>query len=334
MPSDAPRIGVPTVQISVDDDATDVPSLATLVFQACAISYTDILPNDPNPRLSTSDTYQIMLGLVGRDIENGGYTVGRCSPSSGDLVLSSASQVIQISVNNEDWPADYDAAICAAIFLKINSAKFQLAGFAYIDPAADFSKCIIRKPLSVAPRFDTSILQSTTEDDILGSRDPKGITWGTAFPTSGPVTVRRAVSNVTVSPNTSSDYNIATTRTSSVSFQSLNNDMKAWVEASSGLYVKYADGADTIYEASMSLNTTQALVTGNKPILLTMPTDPKTGVAEVRLMIGNLTSNQTEVTESWSKTDTTLVNFQFDPAALDTLITNQHTEIVYARRTG
>lgn len=65
MPTQDVRIGVPQIFLSVDS-TTAVPSLATLSFTACDITPTDYLINDGNQPLKSSDTYQVMLGLVGR----------------------------------------------------------------------------------------------------------------------------------------------------------------------------------------------------------------------------------------------------------------------------
>ena len=329
MPLNSVRIGPPTIQLPVDS-STAVPACTTLTFTACAVTPTELLLNDVNAPLSASDTYQVIVGLVGRDTTNGGYTVGRCSPSSGDLSVT-AGQIIEVNVSNSDWPANFQYAGFAAIFLKINSADFQLAGFAYIDDAADFSYSISAKPLRVSPKFTSALLQSTTADSILGDRTPYGYTYETIEPLTGTINIRRATTTVNVSPANAPDYTIATSRAPFVSFQSLINDVKAWVQAAAGNYAKYDSSGDTIQIANMSLNTAQALLKGNRPLKLTMPIDPVTQSQEIRMYIGNLLVNQTELTEAWDKAATTPVSFQFDAASLDKLINNQHTELVYQR---
>lgn len=265
------------------------------------------------------------------DASNGGYTVGYCSPSSGNLTLTSSSHGIRVKVLNASWPSNFDLAICAAIFLKINAANFQLAGFAYVDPSADFVHMIVAKPLRVAPKFAAATLQSTTTDSILGDRAPLGVTYEEITPTTGEFNFRRPLSQVTVSPNNAPDFQVATGRGVGISFQSLANDIKTFVKAAAGNYVKYTDGSDVIEESQMSLNTAQAILKGNRSLQVFMPAD-STGNQEVRLLIGNLTVNQVELNEAWSKSATTPVTFTFDPASLDKLITNQHTEISFVRK--
>lgn len=257
--------------------------------------------------------------------------MGYCSPSSGNLAITGNTHGIKVKVLNASWPANFDLAICAAIFLKINAANFQLAGFAYIDPTTDFTHMIAAKPLRVAPRFSNATLQSSTADSILGDRTPLGVTYEEITPTTGEFNFRRPLNQVSVSPNNAPDFQVATGRGVGITFQSLANDIKTFVRAAAGIYVKYSDGTDVVEESQMSLNTAQAILKGNRSVQVFLPAD-STGNQEVRLLIGMLTVNQTELTEAWSKSATTPVTFQFDPAALDKLISNQHTEISYLRR--
>lgn len=328
MPNITTRIGVPQIFLSVDSAVT-VPSLSSLTFTASAVTPDEgLLLNDLNQPLLATDTYQVVLGLVGRD-SSGGYTVGQCSANSGTLTVASG-QAIQVSVSNANWPANFNYATAAVVFLKTNSGNFQLAQFAYVDPSDNFVTFIKAKPLRVSATFTQALLQSTTTDPILGSRVPLGVTYAEITPTTGTFNFRRPVSNVTVSPNTSADFQIATTRSVGVEFQSLVNDVKAFVQAAAGNYIKYTSGGSTYQEAHQALNTASAILKGNKPIQIFMPAD-STGAQEVRLLIGTLTVNQIELTEAWSKTATTPVSFRFDPAALDKLIINVHTEINYLK---
>ena len=328
MPGQGQKIGVPNIFLSVDDD-TATPSLATTVFSACAMTPDDELLNDVNNPLLSTDTYEVIVGLVGRETVGTGYTVGRCSLSSGSLTLTSG-QMIKVTVENAAWPAGFDTAICAVVFLKTNASNYQLCQFAYIDPSSDFTTVIKAKPLRVAPSFTYALLTSTTSDTILGSRSGLGVTYEEITPTTGTFNFRRPVSTVTVSPNTGADFQIATTRSSGIEFQSLVNDVKAWVQAAAGNYVSYQHNSATRKEAHMSLNTAQSLLRGNRPIKVVMPVDPADDTQETRLLIGCLTVNNIELTEAWSKTATTPVSFRFDAAPLDKLITNQHVELSYS----
>lgn len=326
------RIGVPQIFLSVDS-AVVVPSLSSLTFTASGVTPTagQLLYNDINQPLLPTDTYQVMLGFVGREPNGGGYTIGQTSASSGNLTVT-AGQVIQVSALNANWPANYTYAIAVALFLKTNGGLFQLAGFSYIDPTSDFTTFIPVKPLRVAPTWATVILTGAQSDPILGSRLPLGVTYSEITPTTGTFNFTRPVTNVTVDPNTSAPFQVATTRSVGIEFTSLVNDIKAFVQSAGGNSVQYSTGGSTYTEARLSLNTAQALLRGNRPVQVFMPAD-STGNQEVRLLMGLLTVNQNELREAWSKTATTPVTFKFDPAALDRLIVNQHTEVQYLKTT-
>lgn len=330
------RIGVPSIFLPVDDPLTIVPPLSSLTVAASSFNAAAVTPdafglllNDLNQPLLPTDTYQVIIGLVAID-PAGGYTVGACSPSTGNITVTTG-QVIQVTVKNNAWPANFTEAVCAAVFLKTNAGNYQLAQFAYIPPSDDFSTFIKAKPLRVASSWTSAVLQSFTADPILGTNRSQG--YGVLYPqeispTTGTFTFRRAVTNVTVSPNNGADFQIATTRSVGIQFQSLVNDIKAFVQAAGGNFVQYTTGGRTYKEAHQALSTASAILKGNKPILIFMPAD-STGTQEIRLLIGNLTVNQTELEEAWSKSADTPVSFRFDPAATDNLVTNQHTEINY-----
>lgn len=328
MPSQSFRIGVASVSLSLND-TTAVPSLTTLVYTASTIAATDLVINDVKSALSTADTYQVMLALVGRDTTNGGYTIAGASPGTGNLIPTTNNNIIAINVPSANWPANFDKAICAAIFLKTNSGSWQLAEFAYVSPTTDFNHSIVAKPLLNAPLFSATTLQNpATTDAILGARSPLGVTYASLSPTTGGVTVNREVSSVSVDPDTGAQISFATTRTASISFQLLSNDVKNIVQGNAGNFVSYTNGGRVIKEAQMSLNTAQALIPGNRPFKLTMPVD-NLGKQEVRLYIGNLTQNQNANTEAWTKSAPTPIAYSFVPASIDALLNDQHTELIY-----
>lgn len=329
MPSQSFRIGVANVSIPVDD-STSVPSLSTLTFTASAVSPTVLDNNDVNQALPTSTNMQVIIGLMGRDVTNGGYTIGYCSPGSG-IVSLTTGQAIEVKVPVANWPANVNKAIAAAIFLKIGASDFYLSNFAYIDPTVDFSFLIKAKPLASAPTFTSALLQSVTADDTLGDRSPLGITYRALSPTTGGVTVNREVSEVSIDPDTGNQFSVATTRTASISFQLLANDIRDVVAGNAGLYAQYTSGGAVFKQAQMSLNTAAALITGNKPLKLVLPPD-SLGVQEIRLYLGQLVQNQQANTEAWTKSATTPITYTYSPASIDKLINNQHTEIAYSRR--
>lgn len=328
MPSKSFRTGVPTVQIPVES-STSLPSLATLTFTASAVTPVDSSLNDVRRALDPSVTYQVSIGLLGRDSTTGGYTVGRCSPSSGDLTIS-AGQGIQISVQNEDWPAGVEEAFAVAVWLKSGAGNFALCQYAYMDPDADFVTAVFARPTSESMRKSITLLQSASSDDDLGDRDAKGFTFRTPTPTSGGVQISRDVSTVTFTPDTANDFQGTTTRTASISFELLQNDVKDIVDANAGTYIKHTFEGTTYEESQMSLFSASARLTGNKPLKLVMPQDGN-GYQEIRLYIGQLTQNQEGNQESWTKDNQTTVSYSYSPAPLDTLVQGVNTEITYKK---
>ncbi len=108
---------------------------------------TDFSINDVNQPLLTTDTYAVTLALVGTDPVNGGYTVGKALGAVTGKTIASVGHGLYMNVANNLWPSGFDNAICAAVFLKINAAKYQLAAFTFIDNQYDYNHMIIAKPL-------------------------------------------------------------------------------------------------------------------------------------------------------------------------------------------
>lgn len=313
-------------------NTTALPSLVGLTISASAITPTTLLINDVKNKLDITASYQVMIGLVGEDNTNAGYTVGFCSQGSGVISSLSAGQGIQISVSNASWPANFGQAAAVAVFLKINSADWQLAEFAYLDDQYDFSHVITTRPIVDNPKFTTTVLRSATADATLGDRSPTGYTYTALSPTTGGVTVNRETTTITVSPDTSSDFTLTSSRTASIQFQLLANDVVDIVRGNAGNYVEYTSGGATFKQAEMSLNVAVARILGNKPVKLLLPPDSRNR-QETRLYLGQLTTNQTANTEAWTKTATTPVGFTYSAVPIDTLLQGMHSEITYIRST-
>lgn len=335
MPSQSLRIGVLNVQLPIDDTAVTVPGLSAVTPTLAAITPDSIFSNDINNPILSTDSYAVICGLVAQDTTQPGYTVTQCSISSA-TVTPGASQVLLVSIPLASLPANYNEAVCMAVFLKINSTSlYQLQGFGYIDTTATtFTYVIDVKPIRTAPSFSAASLQSTTSDasgvNILGSRVGFGTLYETLTPTTGDTTQNFPVVSVSVSPNTGADYNIRTTVSEGFSFQLLINDLKSFIRAQGGNYVSYTTGGVSYRQGHMAMNTAQAKIRGNKPIILNFPPDVS-GFSEVKLLIGNLTFNQQELNAAWSKSAVTPINFVFQPAALDNLINSNHTSISYLK---
>ncbi len=322
------RAGVAAVQIPLDS-STALPSLQTLTFSACGAAYTTFDNNDVKSNLDTSATYQVILGLIGRDLTNGGYTIGYCSPSSGNLTISSG-QGILISVVNSDWPANIGKGVAVAVFLKTGSGDFKLAEYAYLDADVDFKHMVVAKPHTAAITKSSAILRSTTADTELGDRAPYGYDWRTLSPTSGGVKITRNVDSVEFRPDTAQNFNGKTTSTAAISFELMSNDIRDVVAGNSGNYVKFSSGGTSYESAQLSLYSAAVKFLGNRPLRLVMPTNQQ-GFAETRLYLGQNLQNQEGNEENWVKDDQITVAYSYSPAPFDTLLDNMHTEIHYRK---
>jgi hypothetical protein len=411
MPTTPVRIGPPQVFLSVDNNVV-LPAIGHITPTVTAVTTLDYLLNDVNQPLLTTDSYNVLFGLMGTDPINNGYTVGATTlPLASPVTISTKGQGLYAHIANSAWPVGFDSTIAVAVFLQINSAQYQLADFAFMDTSYDFNHIILGKPLRVSPKWATNILTGTSQsatnspttgsavvidlavtsgysvgqqvlvvggsnaeicvigsiasgvsitvntlvhsytdpviynlnvpsDVILGSRGgqavtgicgPLGVSYLEITPTTGVFNFKRPVTNVQVSPNNAPDFQVATGRGVGISFESLVNDIKTFVQASAGVYAKFVgDNASNITIGLLSLNTAQAILRGNRSVQVFLPPDAA-GNQEIRLLLGMLTFNQIELDEAWSKSATTPVRFQFDPASLDRLITNQHTEVQYLR---
>jgi hypothetical protein len=332
----APRVGVPVVSLGYPDTTTILPPLTGLVFTASGITATNVVNNDVRQPLSQATTYQVMIGLLGYDVTNGGFAVTPTSPGSGVIQLTGTQNSIWIQVPNGNWPANYNEAIVAMVFIKSGTGNWQSCDFAYVDQNKQSNFFISAQPLSSAPFFTTSVLQSYGVDPaaVFTTRVAYGNTYTQLGPTTGGVTFDRGVSTVTISPDNGPDYQAVTTRGCNLTFQTLPNAMIDFVRATSGVFTQApGDGTSTIRVSQQTLLTAQALLKGNRALQVAMPAD-STGVGETRIYVGNLTISQTAVTTSFTKTAQAPIQYNLQTAAQDSLILNMSSEVSYQRFGG
>jgi hypothetical protein len=298
-------------------------------FTVTAVTPTTIVRNDVKKALDTGVAYQVVLAFLGEDTTNGGYTITQ-STSAPAAVTLTAGQALSINVPVANLPAGAANTPTIAVFLKAGAGNYTLSEFAYLDStlSQDFNHIIVNKPLASAPgNFTFALLNSITADSTLGSRRPVGWDFTTLSPTTGGVTVTRQVTQVTVAPDTSADFQIVTTRTAQIAFQLLPNDIIDVVKGNAGDYVTYtASSGKVIQEAQMSLNTAAALITGNRPLKLLLPPDSQ-GLQEVRVYLGQLLQNQQQNEEAWTKTAPNPISYTYSAVSLDKLIISEHSEI-------
>ena len=334
MPKTSFRVGVSTVSIS-QPTGTLIGSASSVGFTAAATTPTSLIINDVKSALSSVST-QVILAFVGQDTVNGGYTVTQSTSACGAVTPTAGQGIlVNIPVANLSSVTNIGNCPAVAVFIKQGAANYVLAEFAYLAGSSDFNHMIMANPLQSAPSgFTAAQLTNATATTVLGSRFAGGWTFTSLSPTTGGVTVNREVATVNISPDTAGDFNVATTRTASIEFSLLPNDVINVVQGNAGNYTQYtASNGNVIQEAQMSLFTAAALILGNNPMTMLMPPDSN-GIQEVRLYLGQLLQNQTANTEAWVKTATTPIKYTFSAAPIDSLINSNHTEVIYKQGVG
>lgn len=331
MPKNSPSIFVPTVSIGAPDIASGVlPGLNSLVFSASAVTPTQFVNTDKRSALSTSATYQVCLGLWGYDNVNDGWTIGNTSGLSGVVSLT-AGQVIRVTVANGAWPSGATRTKFVAIFLKKNNGNPKLCQLGYLDPDNDSNFYIGAEAFSTTPSRTISFLMNASADTTFGSMIPYGGTETQLGPTTGGVTYDRSVSTVTVSPDNAPDYQIVTSRGINLSFTTLPNDLIDVVQATSGIFIKAAgDGSSVIQDAQQTLITAAAVLNGNRHIIVDEQNADGTSVK--RLLVGNLTVSQSQLTLNRTKTAVAPIQYNLQTSAADILLNGLNSEIAYSRK--
>ena len=331
MPKQSPAIGVPTVSIGTPDfTGSALPFFTSLTPVACAISYDTNLNNEIRNSLDTTATYQFVIAPWGYDQINGGWTIGKASQASASVTVT-ASQFIRLSVLNASWPSGFLGTKFVAIFMKKNSGNYQLCQLAYLDPSNDFDTSVAAEPLAVLPSRTLSFLQNASGDTTFGSMNPYPMTEEGVGETTGGVNYDRSASTVSVSPDSTPDYQVVTTRGCNVTFNLLASDLKDVVKATAGIYTKFTglNGTSTIEEAQQTILTAAAILKGNRHIIIDETSS--SGRAVKRLFVGNLTTSQTAVTISRTKTAVASLQFNLQTAATDSLLSGLNSEIAVSR---
>lgn len=330
MPKNSPSIFVPTVSIGSPDIPTGaLPGLNSLVFTASAVTPTSFVNNDKRSALDTSATYQVCLGLWGYDNVNEGWTIGRTSGLSGVVSLT-AGQVIKDNVDNAAWPAGATGTKLVAIFLKKNTGNPKLCQLGYLDPENDSNFYIGAEAFSTTPSRTISFLMNASGDTTFGSMIPYGGVETQLGPTTGGVTYDRSVSTVSVSPDNAPDYQIVTSRGCNLTFTTLPNDLVDVVRASAGIYIKAAgDGGSVIEDSQQTLITAAAILNGNRHIVVDEQNSD--GTAVKRILVGNLTVSQSQLTLNRTKTAVAPIQYNLQTSAVDTLLNGLNSEIAYSR---
>jgi hypothetical protein len=327
----APSIFVPIVSVGAPDIVTGaLPSLNSLVFSASAATADTFVNNEIRPSLEVGASYQVAISLFGYDFANEGWTVGKSSAGSGVVVLSSANEVLKVTVPNANWPSGSFGTPMAAVWLKKNSGNFQLCELMYIDPSNDTEHYIGAEAFATTPVRTLAFIQNASSDSTVGSRIPYGNTYTQLGPTTGGVTYDRSVSTVSVSPDNAPDYNVVTSRGCNLTFTTLPNDLIDVVQATSGIYIKATSGAAVVENTQQTLLTAAAILKGNR--FVNVDETNASGTPVKRILVGNLTISQSAVTLNRTKTAVAPVQYNLQTAAIDTLTVGLDTEVAVSRR--
>lgn len=317
------RAGAAQALIAESTD-TVLPDLSTLTFSASGVAYDDALFKSIKNKMPTATNIQVVLGLVGEASE-GGYAVTKCSPSSGNLQLT-AGQGIQVTVDLNDWPADFDKAGGIAVFVKIGASDFQLSRIVPVDDQNNFATMLITRPRLGARKYDITLLQNASADPALGSdrTNVTGYNFVEISPTTEVVVESFGAEQLTFKPNNAGDFPAVTARPTKVSFQGLINDTRSVIQASAGDFVKHTAAGVIFEEADQGFNSAVAVIRGNKPFKYVMPPDSE-GNAEEVVFYGLVLENTQEVALNWSKTAQVPVPYNFSSAPVDYLLDDQPT---------
>lgn len=322
------RLGPITNKLSVQNH-TLLPTASSVGFTT-ALNAASPLYNDVKKPLDLGVAYQVVWAFLGNDELNSGYTLSQSSSAAAAVTPITATPTILLNIPAANLPAGAANTPAIAIFLKAGNGNYGLTEFAYLDVSSglDFNHLIKTKVFQGAP---TGILAADltggNSTSILGSRLAGGWTFSNLTPSTGGTQIQREVTSVSVSPDNAADFNVTTTRTVSISFQLLSNDIIDIVRGNSGTEASYTTGGHTYTEAETSINTAAAIIKGNNPLICVLPPDSN-GVSETRLYIGQLLQNQTANTESWTKSATTPISFTFSAAPVDTLTDGMATELM------
>lgn len=324
------RIGACKIQSPIRI-STALPDLSSLVFTASALAYDAHERNDVNPKLDTTASYYVMLAPLGEDLTNGGLTYSAGSPVSGPITVSS-TQGIRINIAAANLPANLIKAYAMGVFLKKNTSDFAIVDHFIIDrDGNDFNCMVTYEPLPSTTRYPQSVLQTGTANasyEDLGSRDPVGCDFSSAYRTSGGVEIERVVAQVNVTPDNSVDYNQVTSRGTRIRFNVLANTVKNLVKGNAGFYARWTIGTKIVEQSTMSLQTAVSSITGNVPIKVTFPPN-EFGVSDTKYYLASVLENQTGGTEQWKKDTTTTIPFVIDTVNIDPLLDGTHSELSY-----
>lgn len=316
--------------------ATLVPMLTALTTATLIVAATapdEILNNSQSPTLDTSADYYVSIAPLGGDTtstgaQKAGLTLAGASTGMGPINVNDG-EGIMVRIPANAIPADLDKAYAMGVFLRKNNGSYKLVDYAYIDVDNGFNYMVMTDADTLTG-YDLSVLMATavnTSYPELGGRRPTGVVYSKKR-TSGGVTVNMETEGVDVAPDDGRNYNLPTSRISSLQFSIMENDMKEMVLANAGKYGAVQSGGATFSFSNMGYSSAVAQITGNIPFKLRFPPDANK-VRQITLFLAMIGQNTGSTSMQWSKDSTTLVEFTVDPVNNDDLLSEVSTEIGY-----
>jgi hypothetical protein len=328
------KAGAAECYVGVPAPSVTVPSLAGMAFTASGAVASLLQNNSNRTPLSQSNTYQVALTLTGLDTTNGGWGNSVSTNTSGNIVLTGSQNVIAVTINNANWPANYQYASFVSVWLSTNGGNFQFCTAAPVDTVNNMVILVQAAPLGAVQTIPLSQLQASSANyttyPALGTRQPVGVTFVDQSPTTKNVTIKYTpAAKVTFTPNNAADFVGTGARSATISYQTEANDIDTFVRASFGDSADYTVGNITYIGAAMGINTGSVYVPGNRPFVMATPINPQTGVAQYFLFTSLALINMEEITQNWSKTEETPTPFVFQTTANDYMFLNAPTIFGY-----
>lgn len=331
MPATNVRIGPSQMFLELKDLTVTLPSMDAVTIDVTAGTPTinDIL--DVQVPISTTTDKQVILGALGYDQVNGGYTIAECSPATpaalSEITLTSG-QGLAIHIDNADFATNLGKALAIVTFLIEGTADPVLCQMDVIDPAKDFDAMVCAAPHPAALSFTEAVLNATTTHDDLGSRVAYGRNSRLLGPTIDGVGVNFNTETVNVNLDSGPAFPVPTARQPSVDFKVAENTTRNFVSANAGIFTRFIpSGAITVDSGKMGLASAIALIKGNTAMRAILPPDNQ-GISETWMFLGLLGANASTTNVRFTKTSVPTVDFNIPGAAMDRLLYNMHTLLI------
>lgn len=313
-----------------------LPNLNTLTYTASGVVADTLFNNSNRKALTVGTTYQVAVTLTGQDTTTDGWSDTPSTVASGPLILTAGQNAIVVNIPNANWPANFQYAGYVSVWLKTGAGDFQFCTAAPVDQSNDMSILIKAAPLPTVASVPIATLYASSANASypqVGDRGPKGFLIVDQSPTTNDITVSfKPTSQITFTPNNSADFPAIGSRSAEITFKTEANDAQTFTRASFGDYGQVTQNGHSFQSMDTAINTASVSFQGNRPFIMTTPTDPSTGVAEQWLFISLQLQNLDEIALAWSKKNETPMPFHFVTVPNDYKTINAPTVFSYSRK--